>query len=110
LDNNGGTGLKVLNGEVKFAQSHLTVIGSSSGNGVGIDMDRRIWQNQFSIINGNTATKKGFMLVTSGINTPINPNIAITDIQQSKQHYNIRIQIKLGLLSFCDSKDYLTSA
>lgn len=70
-----GTGLKVKNGEITFAQAHLTVVGTPNGNGVGVDVsnDSSIWHNQFSEFNLlDSVTKKGFMLVTSGIGTPIN--------------------------------------
>jgi len=39
-ENYGGTGLKILNGEIKFAQAHLTVMGKSNGTGIGIDISR----------------------------------------------------------------------
>jgi hypothetical protein len=93
MGNQGGTGLKIINGELLFAQAHLTVTGPP--NGVGIDIqnhpitntqqDRVVWYNQFSKFTGppgnDTATQKGFMLTTSGINTPINPPNILTDIQ-----------------------------
>jgi hypothetical protein len=88
LGSAGGTGLKVLNGEFKFGLGHLTVMGPSSGIGVFVDSNssvRRIWRNQFSeytsIQGQEIAIIGGFMLVTSGISTPIQPSTAITDIR-----------------------------
>lgn len=92
LGSNGGTGLKIINGELKHAQAHLTVTGPS--NGVGVDIqnhpvtnlkqDKVIWYNQFSEFNSSdTVTKKGFMLVTSGIDVSnrIKPSGILTDIE-----------------------------
>jgi hypothetical protein len=90
VGSNGGTGLKVINGELKHALTHLTVTGPSSGIGVDLqgvingnsnNPDRVVWYNQFSKFDmSDNVTKRGFMLVTSGIGTPINPSSALTDI------------------------------
>ncbi len=99
MKSNGGTGLRVMkNGELRYAQAHLTVTGPSNGIGIQIDdapnpgdrRDRVVWHNQFSTFTGtypnDTATKKGLMLVTSGINNPILPesdsyaDAVVTDI------------------------------
>jgi hypothetical protein len=94
LGSQGGTGLKVLNGFLHFAQAHLTVIGDSNGSGKGIDLheahtikstiksvfgssiyppeglfDAFIFYSQFSKINSSNVlvSPGGFMLVTSNI-------------------------------------------
>jgi hypothetical protein len=84
LGTNGGTGLKILNGELGYVQAHLTVHNvHNSPNGVGIDLQgfdpttlqkykpafdyRPVWQNQFTKIVNNNVVNKGFMLVTSNI-------------------------------------------
>ena len=92
LGSNGGTGLKVCpNGELKYAQAHLTVTGLSDGTGIHIEhdpqnsiskQDRVVWHNQFSEFDvSDDVTKKGFMLVTSGIDKPIIPSGVIADIE-----------------------------
>jgi hypothetical protein len=70
MGDQGGTGLKIINGEVLFAQAHLTVTGPPNGIGVDIQnhpvtnsrQDRVVWYNQFSKFAGSpgsdTATKK----------------------------------------------------
>ncbi|MCL5876981.1 MAG: hypothetical protein M1540_04120 [Candidatus Bathyarchaeota archaeon] len=84
MGSQGGTGLRVLNGEVKFVQAHLTVSGPSSGIGVDVSTNKAIWFNQFSTFSGSppndSVTEKGFMLATTGIGTPITPSNAETDI------------------------------
>jgi hypothetical protein len=94
MGSNGGTGLQVLNGELKFAQAHLTVTGPTKGVGVDIlpnyhpnnpGSDRVVWHNQFSEFfdtpTGEDVDPRGFMLVTSGIGTPISPSNVKTDIE-----------------------------
>lgn len=90
LGSNGGTGLKVTNGELQFGQSHLTVTRQDSGSGTGIDISMAIsklpsqgiiWRNQFSTFNSGNGNlvSAGFMLVTSNISTPINPSNAVAN-------------------------------
>ena len=88
----GGTGLKILNGKLYWAQAHLTVTKTGGSGGIGIDIqphpvtnvkqDKAIWNNQFSTINNDVVIKGGFMLVVGpNIATPINPNNIVADIQ-----------------------------
>jgi len=87
LGSNGGTGLKVTNGELQFGLSHLTVTRQVFGSGTGIDLSSAttasgdghiLWRNQFSTYNGTSLVSSGFMLVTSNIITPINPSNAVS--------------------------------
>lgn len=90
MDSAGGTGIKIINGEIKFAQSNISIQGPS--NGIGVDLrdattqDRAIWYNQFSKFTGTPPNdfiynnQRGFMLATAGISNPILPSGAITDI------------------------------
>jgi hypothetical protein len=94
LGNAGGTGLRIMNGMLYWAQAHLTVTKKGSSGGIGVDIqnhpvlldeygsavkqDRVVWENQFSTFTGTgnneVATKGGFMLVVdSNIATPVNP-------------------------------------
>jgi len=87
----GGTGLKIINGELKYGLINLAVQGPSNGIGVDLQEDpiknKVIYYNQFSTFDGSdNVTKSGFLLATNGISyTPPNdrrilPNNAITDI------------------------------
>ena len=95
LGSQGGTGLKVINGFLHFAQAHLTVIGHVNGSGVGIDLREAhnyktilegqstifnklyppkyienmfVFYSQFTKLASNGAVSfGGFMLVTSNI-------------------------------------------
>ncbi len=91
IDTAGGTGLKVMNGELQYGLMSLAVQGPL--NGIGIDLrdngeiNKSIYHNQFSGFDGDdNVIKRGFMLTTAGINySPpddrrILPNNAVTDI------------------------------
>jgi len=92
LGASGGAGLKLINGNLSYGQSHLTVHNNyNSPNAIGIDLQefkkelysptyntkypngvyRPIWENQFSTYTGvypnNSVFNGGFMLVTSNI-------------------------------------------
>jgi hypothetical protein len=106
--NSDGTGLKILNGELGYVQTHLTVQKEGTKGGTGIDLKdfkpqekhrirwdyngsgpvavyRPVWENQFSKYSGtkpnNTITKNGFMLATSNIQTPIHTTTQIENKQ-----------------------------
>ena len=106
--NNGGTGLRVMNGYLHYAQAHLTVTKTGSSGGIGIDIqnhpvtnakqDRVIWHNQFSTFGRDTSnneivTKGGFMLVVgSNIATPISPTLYNASSNPNGIHADIQIK------------------
>jgi hypothetical protein len=100
VKNSDGVGLKLVNGELGYGQTHLTVHKLGAKGGIGVDLHefdptalwnynsgfayRPIWKNQRLTFDTNTGSfvDKGFMLVTSNIQTPIhNPANRETDIQ-----------------------------
>jgi hypothetical protein len=79
LGSAGGTGLKILNGELKNGLINLSVQGPS--NGIGVDIDnqtsyRSIYHNQLSTFNANdNVINPGFLLSTGGLSNPVFPAI-----------------------------------
>ncbi len=89
LGSAGGTGLKILNGELKYGLINLAVQGSGSGTGIDLSQasgdpnspyyETPIEKNQ----TANPATNiKGFLLYAEGLATPINNSKGynITDV------------------------------
>ena len=101
IGSEGGTGLKIMNGEVRYSLVNLTVTGPS--NGIRVDLsnektNRSIYHNQFSTFDNsdpNHADKvvnPGFMLSTGGINNTVLPTSALVINNPNNPDCDINVQ------------------